>query len=636
MRVSQSNLLSGRRETSKPNRKQRRAQAKAVTAQPLISLHKITSLLEIGLRHHQSGRLAEAKASYSQALTLEPGHAEALHLLGLIAHQVGQNDVSVETIIKAIRRAPKVALYRCSLANALKALGRLDEASRAYAQAIQLEPDFAEAHYNLAIVLRAMGRIDDAIRACETAVVLKPELAEAHDILGAMLLARGRRDEACAAFRRAIRAKPDAAEIHANLGIALQEAGRPDEALAAYDTAIRINPDYAEAHTNRGNVCKALGRLDDAASAHRMAIWIKPDCAEARFNLGNTLKALGRSDEAIDAYEEAIHVRPDFAEARFNHSMELLLAGDFDRGWAEYEWRLDEACQHLAPRTFSRPRWRGENLRGRRILLHAEQGLGDTIQFCRYASLVAARGGCVTLEVPKLLVGLLSGLAGVTQLIAAGSALPAFDVHCPLMSLPLVFGTRLATIPAPIPYLTAKPDRVVRWRNRLGPSTRLRVGLVWSGGLRPDQPELREVNERRNIPLRMLGRLNHPGIDFVSLQKGEPAESEGLALKDIIWPAGNFYNAAPQIGDFEDTAALIETLDLVISVDTSTAHLAAAMGKPVWLLNRFDSCWRWLEHRDDSPWYPTLRLFRQTAAGDWPGVMERVAGALADHLQAGR
>jgi hypothetical protein len=286
------------------------------------------------------------------------------------------------------------------------------------------------------------------------------------------------------------------------------------------------------------------------------------------------------------------------------------------------------ASPHLKPRAFSRPRWLGEPLNGRRILLHAEQGLGDTIQFCRYAPLVAARGGRVILEVPRKLLRLLSGLRGVTQLVAAGDPLPAFDVQCSLMSLPLAFRTRLDTIPAQVPYLAARPETVAYWRHRLGPWTRRRVGLVWSGGFRPDQPESHAVNERRNIPLRLIAQLNQPAIDFVSLQKGEPAESELIALKDAVWPGGNLTNAAPELDDFEDTAGLIETLDLVISVDTSTAHLAAAMGKPVWLLNRFDSCWRWLEQREDSPWYPTLRLFRQTTRGDWQAVTQRVSAAL--------
>jgi tetratricopeptide (TPR) repeat protein len=577
------------------NRRQRRAEARAASTRPAGASIHLNSLLETGLRHHQAGRLTEATEVYRQALTLDPGQADALHLSGLAAHQLGQNAIAAKTIGQAIAAAPKIALYRCSLGNALKALGRMDEASVAYTDAIRLQPDFAEAHYNLGTALMALGRIDDAVDA----------------------------------FRAATRLKPDFTAAHLSLGAALREMGRLDAALAAYTRAIRVTPENAEAHTDRGNLLKAVGRLEEALAAHAAAIRVRPDFAEAHYNLGNTLKALGRLDEAIAAYRAAIRGKPDFAEAHVNLGMELLLAGDFAHGWAAYAWRLRGA---LSPRTFSRPAWRGESLAGRRILLHAEQGLGDTIQFCRYVPLVAARGGLVTLEAPRPLLRLLSGLSGVTRLIAEGESIPAFDVHCSLMSLPLAFGTEEDTIPAQVPYLAAKPDRIAYWRDRLGPKTRPRVGLVWSGGFRPDQPALFAVNARRNIPLPLIGQLNRPDIDFVSLQKGEPAEGELRALQDTLWPGGNFTNAGPDIGDFDDTAGLIETLDLVISVDTSTAHLAAAMGKPVWLLNRFDSCWRWLRHREDSPWYPTVRLFRQTEPGDWHGVARRVAAALTERF----
>jgi tetratricopeptide (TPR) repeat protein len=582
----------------------------------------------MGLRHHQAGELAEARALYRQVVNLDPGQADALHLLGLVAHQAGQHDIAIETIGRAIEIEPRVALYRCSLGNALRALGRLDEATQAYAYAIRFSPDFVEAHHNLGTVLVALGRPDAAAQAYANAIRFDPDFAEAHYNLGTVLLGRGQPEKALAAHRAAIRCQPDHAEAHAGLGKTLQDLGRPQEAAEAYTAAIRLRPDYAEAYVNLGTILKAVGRLDDAAHAHRTAIRIKPGFAEAHYNLGNTLKALGQLDAAIAAYEQAISIRPDFAEAHVNLGMELLLAGELPRGWAAYEWRLRKKSPLLQPRIFTQPQWRGEALNGRRILLHAEQGLGDAIQFCRYVPWVAAEGGCVILEAPRTLLRLLSGLDGVSELVAAGDALPEFDVQCSLMSLPFAFGTALDTIPARVPYLAARPERADFWRDRLGPRTRRRIGLVWSGGFRPDQPELHAVNQRRNIPLRLLGQLNHPAIEFVSIQKGEPAESELRALRQELWPGGNLHDAAPAIDDFADTAGLIEVLDLVISVDTSTAHLAAAMGKPVWLLNRFDSCWRWLEYRDDSPWYPGLRLFRQTAPGDWQGVMNRVRAAL--------
>jgi tetratricopeptide (TPR) repeat protein len=644
------------------NRRQRRTQDKIQSMQQSSASSSLSGILKVGLRHHQAGQLAEAKAYYIQVLNAQPSQSEALHLLGLIAHQVGQHGVAVETIGRAVEIEPQFALYRCSLGNALKALRRLDEATDAYTQAIRLKPDFAEAHYNRGTVLAELGRIADAAGAYTTAICLKPDFLEAHYNLGTLLLEAGRFERALAAFHTTIRLNPDHAEAHANLGKTLQQLNRLGEALSAFETTIRIRPDYAEAHSNRGTVLKdlgrlgealeacgsairlkpacaeahsnlgtvmlELGRLDDATAAHKTAIRLRPDFAEAHYNLGNTLKAQGHLEDSIDAFDHAVRARPNFAEAHVNLGMQRLLAGDFPGGWADYEWRLRGASPHLHARTFSQPQWRGEDLAGQRIMLHAEQGLGDTIQFCRYVSLVAARGGCVILEAPKALLRLLSGLQGVTQMIAAGDPLPPFDVQSSLMSLPLAFETTIDTIPGQRPYLIASPEKTAYWQARLGPKSKRRVGLVWNGGLRLDQPELHALNERRNIPLQVIGQLNHPAIDFFSLQKGAPAESQLIALKDAIWTGGNFTNPAPDIDDFEDTAGLIENLDLVISVDTSTAHLAAAMGKPVWLLNRFDSCWRWMEHRADSPWYPTLRLFRQAGPGDWQGVIKRVAAAL--------
>jgi hypothetical protein len=301
------------------------------------------------------------------------------------------------------------------------------------------------------------------------------------------------------------------------------------------------------------------------------------------------------------------------------------LVGDFAMGWELYEWRWLLAKTALKQSLIDRPLWLGvESLKGKTILLHCEQGLGDTIQFCRYAALVAQLGATVILEVQQLLLELLSGLEGVCHVVAEGEPLPPFDYHCPLMSLPLAFRTTLGTIPADIPYIKADPSKTAYWQAKLGEHHKPRVGLVWSGGGRPNQPEVWAINERRNIPLELISRINSPEIDFYSLQKGEPAESELLRRKQEVWPEVNFFNFAQELNDFCDTAALIDNLDLVISVDTSTAHLAAAMGKPVWILNRYDNCWRWLLDRDDSPWYPTAELYRQQRMGDWESVLEQV------------
>jgi len=296
----------------------------------------------------------------------------------------------------------------------------------------------------------------------------------------------------------------------------------------------------------------------------------------------------------------------------------------------ENEWRWqDSDGVGRNRRDFAQPLWHGrESLAGRTIVLHAEQGLGDTLQFCRYASLVADLGARVILEAPAVLVSLLASLSGVAQIVARGDPLPAADFHCPLLTLPLAFNTTLENIPADVPYLRADPARIRHWRERLGERRQLRVGLAWSGGFRPNQPDLWSVNRRRNVPLAELAPLRHAQIEFVSLQKGEPAASE---LRDLLarnWRGPRLVDFTDELEDFADTAALVENLDLVISVDTSVAHLAGALGKSVWVMNRFDSCWRWLIDRSDSPWYPTLRLYRQANPGDWRAVVRNVASDL--------
>ena len=467
-------------------------------------------MLKAGLRHHQTGQLAEAERLYRQVLAIDARHTDALHLLGLIAHQVGQNNIAVELIGKAIEISPAFAAY------------------------------------------------------------------------------------------------------HANLGIVLQALGRPDKAAAAYNAAIRLQPDFTEAYSNLGNTLLDLERLDDAVAAYNAAIRLQPDFAQAHSNLGNALQHLGQLDDAVAAYNNAIRFKPDFAEAHYYLGLGLLLSGDLSNGWREHEWRWLGGHKELKARGFTQPLWRGEDLHGRTILLHAEQGLGDTIQFCRYASLVADRGGRVVLEAPRALLRLLSGLQGVDRLIAAGEPLPAFDFHCPLMSLPTVFGTTLATIPATIPYIHVKETRRQFWQQRLGPSSGRRVGIVWAGNPK-------HKNDRnRSLPFAALTPLwNIPGIRWYSLQVGE-------RQTDLI--------AAPPGVDFAETAAAMSQLDLVVTVDTSVAHLAGAIGRSNWVMLPFAPDSRWLTGRQDSPWYPSVRLFRQTERGEWGHVMNDIAAALAVEL----
>ena len=370
--------------------------------------------------------------------------------------------------------------------------------------------------------------------------------------------------------------------------------------------------------------------FDEALASYDKTIELKPDYADAYSNRGIALSNLKRYAEALESYDKAIKLKPDLTDSYLNKSLILLLLQDFKNGWQAYEWRW-KSKQKKSNRDFVQPLWLGvESLLNQTILIHAEQGLGDTIQFCRYAALVKKLGARVLLEVPKSLMVLLKDLEGVDILLEQGKPLPDFDFHCPLLSLPLAFKTELQTIPFPKSYLKADQNKINQWQKRLNLNG-FKVGLVWSGGFRAIETESSSIFERRNIPLKILAqKLNSIKVNYFSLQKGDPAESEIRGHETEYWPSGNFFNFADELLDFSDTAALISNMDLVIAVDTSTAHLAGALGKPTWILNRFDSCWRWMLDRDDSPWYESVKLYRQDEDRQWAPVLQRVARDLKE------
>jgi len=405
------------------------------------------------------------------------------------------------------------------------------------------------------------------------------------------------------------------------LGVIAYQTGRLDLAVDLISKSIAINPKEASAHSSLGNLLLQLGRLDDAVVCYRRAVELKPSFSEALNNLGNALKAQRRLDEAVTSYRRALELSPDDPDVHYHLSMALLARGDMAAGWEEHEWRWKTPQFAGTRRDFAQPQWRGEMATGRTLLIHAEQGYGDTLQFCRYAPLAAARGLRVIMEVPKPLARLLSSLPGVDGIVVEGETLPQFDLHCPMLSMPLALGTTIPTVPSDVPYLHADAAQVAVWRERLaslehhGP----RIGLVWAGNPRKHLPAAAAIGRRRSMaPDRLASLFELPGLHFFSLQKDGPAPPEHFPLTDVM----------AEMGDFADTAALIANLDLVISVDTSVVHLAAALGKQVWLLDRFDSCWRWLVGRRDSPWYPNLRLYRQPQPGDWDSVIAEIVSDL--------
>jgi Flp pilus assembly protein TadD len=484
---------------------------------------------------------------------------------------------------------------------------------------------------NRATMLLQQGQLEPAWGVIHEALQLDPRNATAVQLRGLILAQVGQLEDAANDFRVATELTPNDPVAHNNLGNALRSLGRWEESLKACERALALAPDYPDAQLSHANALLDLGRPAEAVAGYDRLLQSAPRDPRALSNRGMALRSLNRAAEAVQSFDAAMAAAPGDPQIRANAGQAYLQAGDLKTGFALFEdrWKTPVMAGYLQSRQFGKPQWLGQApLEGRTLLLHSEQGWGDIFQFCRYAALAAEQGARVLVEVQRPAVELMRTLAGAGEVIEFGQPLPAFDFHCPVMSLPHAFGATRQTIPAEVPYLSADPARVAQWTERLGPKARPRVGLVWSSGVRPDQPELAAANGRRNVPFEKLKAFAGLPVDFVSLQKGEPAESEFAAVDQSSWNGPRIRDVAADLHDWADTAALIAALDLVVTVDTAIPHLVGAMGRPVWLMNRFDPCWRWLETRTDSPWYPTMRLFRQPTMGDWEGVVEQVRAAL--------
>jgi tetratricopeptide (TPR) repeat protein len=541
----------------------------------------------------QSGARVEAEELYREILELKPRHFDALQLLGALMLQTGRLQDGIDLLKKALAVNTKQPAIHSNLAYALNALQRFDEALASASRALALQPKFPDALNNRGNAQAGLNMPLDALGSFERCIALMPDFAAAWN----------------------------------NRACVLRDLGRPADALASCDHALALQPAYPDAWSNRGNALSDLNRPQDAERSYRRALELAPAFADAWNNLGLTQIDLNQHADALSSYEQALAVNPEAAETHWNESLCLLQMGQFEAGWRKYEWRWERNRIKAGRRQFAQPLWLGDfSIDGKTILLHAEQGLGDTLQFCRYAAMVSKLGAKVVLEVPSELMRLMRTLDGVDQLIEAGQALPPFDCHCPLLSLPLAFRTDEQSIPSATPYLFADADSTRQWHQRIHTpaDTRLKVGLVWAGGNRPHVAELRKNDARRSIAFDQLAPvLDVPDVRFFSLQKGTAAQQLSMSER-----CGLVEDCTQDLDDFADTAALVANLDLVISVDTSTAHLAGALGKPVWILNRFDTCWRWMLERSDTPWYPSARLFRQPALGDWDSVMQHTRDAL--------
>ncbi len=582
----------------------------------------LTEALKRALALHGAGDRAQAELIYRKIIGAKSDHFHALHLLGVLRHERGDDEEADQLLSQAIALKPDFADAYFNRGNALKGLKRIDDALASYDMAISLKPDYADAYNNRGNVLRGLKRFDEALSSYDEAVTLRPDLAEVYNNRGNALKDLKRFEEAFACYDKAIALKPDYADAYNNRGNALKGLERLDEALVSYDKALALEPDMAEAYNNRGNVLQDLEGRGDAIASYDKAIALKPDYAEAHYNRGNGLMELTRFVDALASYDKAIVLRPDYAEAYHNRSLCLLFLERYQEGWRQFEWRKKKP-EPVGRRPYSQPLWLGnENIAGKALFIYWEQGIGDTLQFCRYVPLAAALGAHVILEVQPPLVTLLRSLPGVAKLVARGEAVPHFDFHCPIMSLPLAFQTRRETIPARVPYLMPSKEIIEKWRSRLG-GNGPKIGVAWAGNANFPADRNRSILLKNILPI-----FSIPGAKYFSIQKDlRNGDQAILSANPHIVQLGH------AISDFQDTAAIMASLDLIISSDTSVVHLAGALGRPVWVLLQFIADWRWLLDCNDSPWYPTARLFRQDDTRSWANVVERVCAALHDFLQ---
>ena len=582
-------------------------------------------LYQIGLQHLRAGRPLEAQIACQQALAIDAGHADSLHLMGLVSLQAQQYDHAVEWLSRAILQDPRTD-YLSTLGIALKQMGRLDEALRVFDKAVQLKPDDAELRKQLGVTLAAVGRPGDALLSFQHALQLDPHHWEASYQSAIVLHQLERFDEALLQANICDRLRPHHAATLQMRARVLRALRRYEDCLADNIRAHALDPADPLTCNNMGDALLWLDRYDEGLRWFDEALALRPDFIDVLLNKGFALFHLRRLDEAAETYRRVTELDPGNAKAAWQLAHIALLTGDFAAGWAarEARWNMPDFSTEYPK--FSEPKWLGEEpIDGKTILVHVDEGLGDTLQFARYLPLMADRGARVVLVAQDALCPLLSGVRGVSECVPFSlRAYPSFDMHCPIMSLPLAFGTTLETIP-PANYLPPLPaERIAQWENRLGARDRLRVGLVWSGN--PKQGN----DRNRSMPLARLAPLLDLDATFVSLQKDlRPDDATLLAKSNIV-------DLTADLTDFVETAALISCLDVVITVCTSVAHLAATLGRPTWVMLPYLPDWRWLLDRDDSPWYPAVRLFRQDSTRDYARVVEAVRTELETMISGRR
>jgi tetratricopeptide (TPR) repeat protein len=649
----------------------------------------LDALIDQALELHNAGRLHEAERIYREVLLANPQHADALNFLGVIAMQAGNLKDAEMWLARSIqsgggadahnnygevlRRQDKLRLALVSFEKAVamdpnypeawcnrglvyQSAGDNKNAEASFFRAVQLDPNLPQAHYNLGVLYESQGKTDQAIQAWRQTLRLVPDHVEALNNLGVVLTRRGELEQAIELLNRAIQVRPDTAAAYANLASAVSQTGaaRLDEAIDLSRQGVHLAPEMAETHYNLAEILMRADQLDEALPHAQTAVQIQPDLLPATSVLAAIYERMNRGDDALEVYEaaarrsgdnpdvlsslstayraqardrdalavanRAIRIKPDHAEAHANRAFALLAGGEYREGFLEYEWRWKCKGFSNAARDFGQPLWTGrtDELKDKTILIHAEQGFGDVIQFARYLPLVAQRGARVIAEVPRELQTLVATMKNIDQVVARGDEPPAFDLHMPMLSLPGALKTTLENLPREVPYFHPDDSLKRRWKQRIESSRRgaaKTVGLTWGGSI---------LDLRRSVKLAQLAPLmTSPGVRFFSLQKGSPADE--LMTAPAEW---DIVDLGPELNDFADTAAALANLDLLVTIDTAIAHLGGAMASKTWTMLVQIADWRWMHDREDSPWYPTMRLFRQPLKGDWNTVIAAVVQAL--------
>lgn len=581
------------------------------------------TLHHLGLIYLQKGDITQAISWIQKSLKVDPKQANAYSNLGYCLNILGKYNEAISACELACKHNSSCDGAWTNLGNSQRAIGLIESAKTSYRKALELQPNNPEYFYNLANVYLDQEHFKEAASLFKNSLFFQNQIPEAHNNLSVCLIRLRDNVGALEHANKSIELKPTYAEAWTNRGNALYGLQRFRDALESYVRAIELKPTYAEAWSNRGNVLNEIQRYREALDSHERAIMLDPTSAEAYSNQGITLNYLRRYKEALKSYDKAIELKPNYAEAFWNKSLVLLSLGNYEDGWQLYEWRWKRESFTSPKRNFAAQLWSGkENLEGKIILLHAEQGIGDTINFCRYTEMVAARGAKIILYVQKPLKELLKSLPKIDAIVEIGKIPPPVDFHIPIMSLPLAFGTTVNTIPLNIPYIVPDPLKVEKWGKRLGPKTRPRVGIVWSSTSSFKHDHLRSMS------LEMFSKcLPANLLTLICLQK-EIKECD----KEVIMKRKDIIDISIEIEDFSDTAAIAAQLDLVISTCTSVPHLTGAMGIKTWVLLSHTPDFRWMFNRQDSPWYPSLRLFRQSRPGEWGDVLDEVAVTLVSEF----